>query len=150
MRIVAGAVAIGVVLSSWLLAFSVFLFVSLAYLKRYIEVSATEKGGRVSGRGYRAEDCETMFVLGASNATASILVLALFVTSDDVTANYSSPELLWLLCFIMLYWTNRIWVKARSRQIDDDPIAFAIRDKISLVLGAASVVVVALAQSISI
>lgn len=150
-RIIAGAVAISVVLSSWLLAFSIFLFVSLAYLKRYIEVASVgSNDGALAGRGYSYADCETMFVLGASNATASILVLALFINSDDVRVQYQSPEILWLLCLIMLYWTNRIWVKARTGGIDDDPIAFAVRDKISLVLGLSCVLVVALARYLSI
>lgn len=137
-RIIAGSVAIGVVFSSWLMAFSIFVFVSLAYLKRYIEIAdADDTEERVSGRGYSSADRETMFMLGTSTITASVLILALYITSEEVVILYKTPDILWLLCMLMLYWGNRIWVGARRGKITDDPVVFAIKDKVSRLIGLA-------------
>lgn len=147
LRVIAGAAAIDVELSSWLLAFSVFFFVSLAYLKRYIEF--THDGAREDsdvGRGYRTFDSESLFSQGASSGIASIVVLSLFINSDDFQAQYSSPDLLWALCFLLFYWTNRVWTLARRGKIEHDPIAFAIRDRASLVMCACCIVVVLMAR----
>ena len=149
MRVVAGSAATGIALSSWLMAFSIFVFVSLAYLKRYIEVSAFEEGGtKVQGRGYSAADSETMFSLGTSNITASVLVLAFYINSDEVMQMYKTPEILWGLCLLMLYWGNRIWVGARRGKISDDPVVFAIKDKVSRMVGVGFLVVVLAAKFI--
>ena len=145
-RIVAGAAAISVVLSSWLLAFSMFIFVSLAYLKRYVEVSALEAKQHASGRGYFQDDAETMFVLGIANATAATVVLAFYVSSLEVQALYRHPDMLWVLCLMMLYWSNRIWVGARRGKIHGDPIIFAIKDKVSRGLGLAAIAAVVAAR----
>ena len=145
LRVVAGAVATGIELSSWLLAFSFFLFVSLAYLKRYIEVAAPEnRETKAHGRGYSAADSETMFSLGIANMTASVLVLALYINSAEVAGLYQSPKFLWLLCFLMLYWGNRLWVGARRGKIEDDPVVCALKDKVSRIV-ALSFILVALA-----
>ena len=151
LRVVAGAAATGITLSSWLMAFSVFVFVSLAYLKRYIEVAELDRdAGSAKGRGYDAADSETMFGLGIANSTAAVLVLALYINSNEVAALYQTPQLLWLLCFLLLYWTNRIWVGARRRKIADDPVVFAIKDKVSRMVGVAFVAVVLLARYVTI
>ncbi len=147
-RVIAGAVACSIVLSSWLLGFSIFVFVSLAYLKRYVEVAALE-GKTAKGRGYTGNDSETMFSLGTANATASVLVLALYINSDDVRSLYTSPQILWLLCLLHLYWSNRIWVGARRGKIHDDPIVFALKDNVSRMVWLAFVVVVLAAQYIA-
>ena len=147
LRVVAGAAATGIVLSSWLMAFSVFIFVSLAFLKRYIEVAALDQeSGAAKGRGYAARDRETMFGLGISNATAAVLVLALYINSDEVTKLYATPQFLWLLCFLLLYWTNRVWIGARRGKISDDPVVFAIKDKVSRLVGISFLIVVLLAK----
>lgn len=145
LRVIAGAAAIGVVPSSWLLAFSVFVFVSLAYLKRYIEVSAMSKEkGKAEGRGYAYADSESIFTLGVSNSTASILVLALYISSSDISTHYPSPQILWLLCLLMLFWTNRLWIGARRGKINDDPVLFALKDSVSrLILIAFGLVILA-------
>jgi len=149
LRIIAGSVAINVLLSSWLMAFSVFVFVSLAYLKRYTETSALSiDADKEHGRGYSVEDSETMFSLGISNITASVLVLALYINSDEVTALYKNPEILWFLCLLMLYWGNRIWIGARRGKIHDDPIIFAIKDKVSRIIGIGFILVVIAAKYI--
>jgi 4-hydroxybenzoate polyprenyltransferase/phosphoserine phosphatase len=142
LRVVAGGAATGIALSSWLLAFSVFVFVSLGYLKRYIEVaSISSDRGKAPGRGYSGADSETMFSLGVANITASVLILALYINSDEVIQYYRTPEILWILCFLMLYWGNRIWVGARRGKIADDPIVFAINDRVSRLVGVAFVLV---------
>lgn len=149
MRIIAGAAATGIAMSSWLMAFSIFVFVSLAYLKRYIEISALEESNKnAQGRGYSSADSETMFSLGTSNITASVLVLALYINSEEVKQMYSSPELLWGLCLMMLYWGNRIWVGARRGKISEDPIIFAIKDKVSRFIGLGFVLIVLAAKFI--
>lgn len=135
LRVIAGAAAISVELSTWLLAFSVFVFVSLAYLKRYIEVAAfeddSETSDKVPGRGYSHADWISMFTLGVSNGTASVLVLALYISSEDIAAMYPNKDILWLLCLLMLYWNNRIWLGARRGKIHDDPVVFAMKDRVS-------------------
>ena len=147
LRVVAGAAAAGLALSSWLMAFSIFVFVSLAYLKRYIEVAAlSETVDKAHGRGYSAADSETMFSLGIANITASVLVLALYINSEEVIGLYQSPTILWLLCLLMLYWGNRIWVGARRGKIADDPVVFAIKDKVSRMVGASFLLVVLAAK----
>ena len=147
-RVIAGAVACSIALSSWLLAFSVFIFVSLAYLKRYVEVAAL--GDRpVNGRGYTSNDSETMFSLGTANAVASVVVLALYINSDDVRELYSTPQLLWLLCLLHLYWTNRLWVGARRGKINEDPIIFALRDGVSRMVWLSFAIVILAAQYLS-
>ena len=151
MRVVAGGAATGIVLSSWLMAFSVFIFVSLAYLKRYIEVSAlSQDKTTAAGRGYAVSDSETMFGLGIANTTAAVLVLALYINSDDVAGLYASPQILWLLCFLLLYWTNRIWIGARRGKIADDPVVFAIKDNVSRLVGVCFLMVVLAAKFIPI
>ena len=146
-RIIAGSTATGIILSSWLMAFSIFVFVSLAYLKRYIEISALERSdANIKGRGYSTTDSETMFSLGTSNITASVLVLALYINSDEVVDLYTAPQILWVLCMLMLYWGNRIWVGARRGKITDDPVLFAIKDPISRVIGIGFIVVVLAAR----
>jgi 4-hydroxybenzoate polyprenyltransferase/phosphoserine phosphatase len=148
-RVVAGAMAISVVFSSWLLAVSMFFFLSLAYLKRYIEVSALTDQAKAGGRGYAGEDAEAIFVLGIANATASIIVLALYITRPEVTTFYREPQLLWVLCLLMLWWSNRIWLGARRGKIHDDPIVFAIKDRVSRLVGLAAVATVVAARLIA-
>ena len=145
-RIVAGAAAISVALSSWLLAFSVFIFVSLAYLKRYIEVSALASNSKASGRGYSLDDAETMFTLGIANSTAATVVLAFYVSSDEIRTIYRKPDLLWILCLLLLYWSNRVWVGARRGKIHDDPIVFAMKDKVSRIIGLVAIAAVVAAR----
>ena len=151
LRILAGSEAINVEISSWLLAFSVFVFVSLAYLKRYIEISTLFKSTeKANERGYFTNDAESMFTLGVSNMTASVLILALYINNDEVTNLYKSPKILWALCWLMLYWGNRIWVAARRGDICDDPIIYAIKDKVSRWVGIGFLIVVILARYIRI
>ncbi|WP_288903825.1 UbiA family prenyltransferase [uncultured Sneathiella sp.] len=150
LRVVAGAAATGVELSSWLIAFSVFIFVSLAFMKRYIEVAAlADNDSKVRGRGYSSDDRETMFGLGITNFTAAVVILALYINSPFVLSSYASPEVLWLLCLVVLFWGNHIWVCARRGEIPDDPVVFAIKDRASQLVGISFVVVLFLAKYIT-
>ncbi len=139
-RIVAGAAAIGVALSMWLLAFSLFLFLSLAYVKRYSElhVLCETKKEKAKGRGYLAKDLEQISNLGATSGYIAVLVLALYINSEEVTALYSRPQLLWLVCPLILYWISRVWLLAHRGQMHQDPIVFALKDKVSYALGVAA------------
>lgn len=130
-RIYGGAEAIGVELSEWLFVFSLFVFTSLAFLKRSIELRRTDlpSGATLAGRGYASEDAAIVRVVGPTLGVMSVLVLALYVQSPSVEEAYTSPGLLWLLLPLMTYWVVRIWMLAERGQVDDDPVAFSIRDR---------------------
>lgn len=133
-RLIAGAAAVGVALSFWLLAFSMFFFLSLAMVKRYTELLALQgQGGdaRTPGRGYQAGDLETIAMLGGASGYISVLVLALYVNSDGVPEIYRLPEAIWLVCPALLYWVSRVWLGARRGKLHDDPVVFAVRDSVS-------------------
>ncbi|RKH17180.1 UbiA family prenyltransferase [Corallococcus sp. CA047B] len=142
-RIFGGALAVGVPTSSWLLMFSTFLFLSLALLKRLSEVRRLRQSNEVSahGRGYLAQDYELLASLGTAAGQVSVLVLALYITSKEVTALYGHPERLWLLCPVMLYWVGRIWVLAHRGLVNEDPLIFALRDRVSYVVGVVAALV---------
>lgn len=134
-RVVAGGAAIGVVPSFWLLAFSMFLFLSLAVVKRYAELLPFKDGeDRVVGRDYRPVDLAALNALGAASGLMAVLVLALYVNSEAVTELYRQPELIWLLCPLLLYWMARVWLLTGRGEMHDDPVVFAIRDRASHVL----------------
>jgi 4-hydroxybenzoate polyprenyltransferase len=136
-RIVAGAAAIAVPISSWLLLFSVFFFLSLGYLKRFVELqsSAREEHELLSGRGYTRSDIDIVAISGLAAGMVSVLVLVLFAEAMGKTGTYMTPQLLWLLPLPLLYWLNRVWMMGRRGQVDSDPVAFAITDRKSLVVG---------------
>ncbi|HYG68515.1 MAG TPA: hypothetical protein VD838_12670, partial [Anaeromyxobacteraceae bacterium] len=139
-RVLGGATATAVPVSEWLLAFALFVFLSLALLKRASELLAAT--GDLPGRGYRLVDRESVFSLGAASGYLSVLVLALYVASDDVRRLYAHPERLWLLCPLLLYWMSRLWIEARRGNVSDDPVIHAVKDRASyvvLALGAAVV-----------
>jgi len=135
-RIIGGAAAINVELSFWLLAFSIFIFLSLALLKRYTELHAALALGKrtASGRGYGVEDLPLLQSLGASAGYMAVLVMALYINSPESVELYSHPKALWLVCPILLYWISRIWVVAHRGDMHDDPIVFAATDRVSQVV----------------
>ncbi len=136
-RILIGGAAASVFVSDWLIAFSVFFFLGLALVKRYTEImqaTPTEEG-KIAGRGYYVGDREIVSVLGVVASYTSILILALYITSPDVAMLYHEPRTLWVICLVMIYWLGRIWTLAHRGQMPDDPIVFALRDKISLLCG---------------
>lgn len=144
-RILAGAAAIQSKLSFWLLAFSMFIFLSLAMIKRYTELLAAQKadGIKAAGRGYEVDDLPLIQSLGSASGYLSVLVLALYVDSTASLSLYRHPHYLWLLCPLLLYWISRTWVIAHRGVMHDDPVVFAVMDKVSRVvmLIAAAIVV---------
>ena len=129
-RVLAGAAATGVDVSFWLLAFSIFFFLSLALVKRFVELRTTAipPGERIAGRGYRTEDQEIVAQAGMASAFSSALVLALYMDSPAVRVLYPHPWLIWPLAPIVLYLTMRVWILARRDEMHDDPVVFIIRD----------------------
>jgi len=149
LRIVAGALAIDVPVSFWLLAFSSFLFLSLAMVKRYGELQAApgaEGQERVRGRGYLPGDLEVVRSLGTGSGCIAVLVLALYIDDSHTAELYRSPRFIWLACPLLLYWISRAWFIAHRRAMQDDPIVFALRDRVSWVVGACFVALFALAR----
>ena len=131
LRVIAGAVAIEVVMSFWLLAFSMFIFMSLALAKRCAELVSLMQIGRVraGGRDYAVSDLNSLSIMGTASGYLSVLVLALFINSEDITVRYSNPQTLWLLCPLMLYWISRLWLKTGRGEMHDDPVVFALVDR---------------------
>lgn len=134
LRIIAGMLAIAATWSFWLLAFSMFFFLSLALAKRVSELKNLEKRelNQVSGRGYVTSDLAVLQMMGLTAGFISVLVIALYINSEKVTAMYRHGEMLWLLCPVLLYWIGRIWILTSRGQMHEDPIVFAIRDRVSL------------------
>lgn len=142
-RIWAGAVAVGVAVSEWLLGFSMFFFFSLACVKRFSELRLARKSNESTarGRGYLASDLEQVAMFGTMSGYISVLVLALYVSGLDVQRLYTEPDRLWLVCPLVLYWVSRVWLLAHRGELHDDPIVFAIRDKVSYLVGGLCAVV---------
>lgn len=130
-RVLAGGAAIGVEVSFWLLAFSVFLFFSLALVKRCGELVAQlareEDTGK--GRGYGVSDLSVLQALGISTSCAALVVLALYVQEPEVTRRYASPQILWLMLFGMLIWLGRLWLDTARGRMHDDPLVYTLRDR---------------------
>lgn len=146
LRIIAGAAAAGIPLSFWLLAFSAFLFLSLAFVKRYaeLEVQAGIGRERAHGRGYLIADAPLVQGLGVTAGYASVVVLALYLNSEAVVRLYRGPEFMWCAVPVMMFWISWIWMKAHRGQMHDDPLLFALRDRASLAAGAAFLAVLVL------
>jgi 4-hydroxybenzoate polyprenyltransferase len=144
-RILAGALISATPLSQWFLAFSMFFFLSLAMAKRYSELlhaSDLVKTGN-SGRGYHTGDRELLLSLGVGSSFSAVVIFSLYVQSQDVRLLYSSPQFLFLLCPIVLYWLSRTWLLAHRGELKEDPVTLAIRDPVSYGVALASAVVIA-------
>jgi 4-hydroxybenzoate polyprenyltransferase len=137
LRIVAGSAAIGIPLSFWLLAFSVFLFLSLAFVKRFAELQMQLMHGKhkAIGRDYLTDDAPLIQTLGVSSGFMASLVMAFYLNSQKVVELYSSPEWIWGCVPVLIFWVSWIWLQAHRGQMDDDPLVFAIKDKTSLLSG---------------
>ena len=146
-RIIAGGVAVQIVPSFWLLAFSMFIFLSIAIVKRYSEIAGLRNTDQMTtpGRGYRLSDLPTLMSLGAASGYTAVLVLALYINSDIGVGLYERPMYLWGLPPLMLYWISRLWVGAGRGKIDDDPLVFALRDSVSRWVAAAAALILWLA-----
>ena len=147
-RIIAGAAATLIPVSFWLLAFSVFIFLSLGFVKRYTELDDARRANKMKthGRGYSAADLPLLMNLGIAAGYCTVVVVALYINSVDSQVLYRHNKPLWLVCPLLLYWISRVWLLTTRGQMNDDPVVFAIRDKISLlVLGLlAAIVLVAI------
>jgi 4-hydroxybenzoate polyprenyltransferase len=126
-------------LSFWLLAFSVFLFLSLAFVKRYAELEVQLLNGKqkAHGRGYYTSDAPLVQTMGITSGYAAVLVLALYLNSDAVSKLYRTPEFVWGTVPIMLFWVSWMWMQAHRGKMHDDPLVFAVKDKASLLSGMA-------------
>jgi len=135
-RILAGSAATGVILSAWLGGFSVFFFLSLAFVKRFSELEGLrERGGiATSGRGYLVSDLEQLRALGTGSMYAAVVVMTLYISNSDTTL-YRHPVRLWMVIPVLLLWLSQVWMLASRGQMHDDPVVFAITDKRSLLLG---------------
>ena len=137
LRLLAGSAATSAVISPWMAGFSIFFFLSLAFIKRFSELeNLRARGGAApSGRGYQVSDLEQLRSFGSSSAFAAVLVFTLYINNPMVSALYSHPVRLWLLVPILILWLCRIWLKASRGEMDEDPVVYALTDKRSLLLG---------------
>ena len=135
-RIIAGAAATDVPLSFWLLAFSVFMFLSLSFVKRYAELDSIRRTAAHSGagRGYGPDDAPLVLSLGTASGYCAIVVMSLYINSPESGALYRHHQLLWFICPLMLFWISHIWTLTTRGQMHDDPVVFAIRDRPSLLI----------------
>ncbi len=143
-RILAGSAATGVTISEWLGGFSVFFFLSLAFVKRFSELeSLRERGGEVpAGRGYHVSDVEQLRAFGTGSMFAAVLVTTLYISNPQTSLLYEHAKRLWLVVPVLLLWLSQVWMLASRGQMHDDPVVWAITSKRSLVLGVAMAAVV--------
>lgn len=136
-RVAGGAAAIAVPMSEWLLAFSMFIFLSLALIKRYSEMALRFDAGLPdpTNRNYKASDLPVIASLAAASGYCAVIVLSLYLSSDTVRKLYAHPYILWLVCPVLLYWISRMLMLSHRRLVNDDPIIFAIKDKVSWATG---------------
>ena len=134
LRVIAGAAAISVSVSFWLLSFSMFIFLSLALVKRVTELNMLvlrdgDNGKKIAGRGYYVTDIPILQNMGTTSGFLAVLVFAFYINSKEVTKFYDRPEILWLICPILGYWVMRIWMMTTRNEVEEDPIYFAITDR---------------------
>ena len=134
LRVIARAAAIDLPQSFWLIAFSIFIFLSLAFVKRFVElnVEGVNTSMKIPGRGYYYSDAPIISILGVVAGYCSVVILALYVNSSSVLVFYKIPEFTWGAVLAVLYWINWVWFKAYQREMHDDPIVFAIKDSVSM------------------
>ncbi|MGA2049230.1 MAG: UbiA family prenyltransferase [Terracidiphilus sp.] len=147
LRLLAGSAVTQTPISDWLAGFSLFLFLSLALVKRFAELEnmrATNAAPN-NGRGYLISDLAQLRSFGTSSAYAAVVVFAIYITGPDVQKLYREPRLLWLCVPLITLWLNRVWLLASRGRLNEDPVAFALTDRISQAIGIAVVVVTLLA-----
>jgi len=137
MRLLAGGAATGTEISHWLAGFSIFLFLSLAMVKRFSELENLRARGITAthGRGYLVVDLEQIRSFGTSCATATVVVFSMYISRRDVEILYKHAGRLWLIVPLMLFWLYRVWLLGSRGEMDDDPVIFALRDRVSLAVG---------------
>ena len=146
-RMFLGASLMDIGLSTWILAFSMFFFLSLAFVKRYTELQMMSHTSttKLAGRGYLPLDARLVETFGTSAGLIAVLVFALYISSPTVKRIYLSPELLWLVCPLLLYWILRIWFLAIRGKLHEDPVVFAVKDFRSAMIGSACVLIITVA-----
>jgi 4-hydroxybenzoate polyprenyltransferase len=144
LRMLAGAAATQTHITPWLSAFSIFIFLSLAMVKRFSELQNLKTAGAAvsNGRGYLIADIEQVRAFGTSSAYASVVVFALYISSPENTGLYHHSGRMWLMTPLMILWLSRVWLLASRGELDEDPVVFALTDRVSLLMG---LVVVAIA-----
>jgi 4-hydroxybenzoate polyprenyltransferase len=147
LRLIAGGAATGTPISRWLAGFAIFLFLSLAIVKRFAELENLRLTGTQlkNGRGYLMTDIEQIRSFGTASAFAAVVVFANYISGPDVTALYHHAPRLWLIVPCLVLWLCRVWLLASRGDLDEDPVAFALTDAASLAIGAAVVLIVLLA-----
>ena len=147
LRLLAGSAATGIFISPWLAGFSIFLFLSLAMVKRFSELQNLRAAGQVpsNGRGYLLSDTEQIRSFGTASAYASVVVFSLYISARDVTGLYAHPQRMWLITPIMILWISRVWLLASRGELDEDPVIFAVTDRMSLLLGFLAVCIILIA-----
>lgn len=147
LRLLAGGAATSTPISQWLAGFSIFLFFSLALVKRFAELENLRSTGSQprNGRGYLMADIEQLRAFGTASSYAAVVIFALYISSHDVTVLYHRPIRLWLVVPLLILWVSRIWLLASRGELNEDPVVFAFTDRLSLLIGALIAVVVVLA-----
>lgn len=130
-RILTGSVAVGIETSSWLLAFSLFVFLSLALVKRCSELKSLQGsgGGSTRGRDYRVSDLAVLWPMGLASAMSAVVVFGLYINAPETQARYATPTLLWAAAALLIYWLGRLWIKTGRDEMDDDPVLYALKDR---------------------
>jgi len=137
-RILAGVYACSLVPTFWMLAFSMFIFLSLALVKRYSELREARLNGnnaKAKGRGYYPDDLEMISSLGAASGYLSVMVLALYIQDHATVAMYRNPQIIWAACPVLLFWITRLWLLTNRGDMHADPVIYAVTDKISILSG---------------
>ena len=136
LRVAGGGLAVHIRPSSWLLAFCIFIFLSLALIKRYAELALLRErdGSAAHARAYESGDQELVLVLGVSCGVVAVLVLALYLTGSNVAVRYAHRELIWVAGVLLLYWVSYLWLMAHRGRMSDDPLVFAVHDRVSQAL----------------
>lgn len=148
-RILAGGVACNITVSKWLLLFSVFFFLGLACIKRFCELASISSTA-ISRRDYRKEDQPLIRVMGVCSGFIAVLVVALWANSVEAETIYPSPQFLWLLCPIFLFWIGRVWIFAERGILHHDPVMFALRDRVTYLVGGCAAILAYLATTLNI
>ena len=148
LRIIAGGAAVSILPSEWLLGFTLFTFLSLAFIKRFCELSLMLSAGKekATGRGYHTNDLQIVQMMGVGSGYLAVLIFAMYINSDAVTKIYATPKVLWLACPLLLYWMSRMWLFAQRGKLRGDPLLFALSDRTSYFCLALMALVMGLAQ----
>jgi 4-hydroxybenzoate polyprenyltransferase len=143
LRLLAGAAATATYISPWLAAFSIFIFLSLAMVKRFSELQNVRDAGSqiANGRGYLLNDIEQVRSFGTSSAFASVVVFSVYIGQPDVLGLYHHHQRMWLMPPLMILWLCRVWLLASRGELDEDPVVFALTDKMSLLMGLGAVLI---------